>query len=415
MPPVIEAPAPTVAPSPTPEAPRTPSPALEDFDRTFSDLDETPAPEPPPTPEPTPTPTGTPKDPETGKFVPKTVEPTTPPKPEPAPTKTQGAEFEPPQVAKPSELRNWAKRMGGRAEQAEQERNQLKARIRELESNPAKSIDTKALTEELAATKKRVDEYEGELKITRYERSAEYKTQYEKPYQNAVQNAYGEVKELLVSEPNPEDPENPRERQAVAGDFDEVYTLPLGQATKLAKQKFGDAAAIVLGHRKAIKDAARSAMEAIDSHKSKAAEYEQQQTAQQKMQEEGRARMFNDALTAIADKYKDLLGERDGDSRWNEGLSKGRQMADLAFSDRKQLTPTQSAILDAQIHARVTSFPALKAERDALKSEKAALQKEVEELRASGPGKPGAVAPKSSEPSPDGMTLDQAFDKMVPA
>lgn len=411
MPEVLEQPVTT--PAPEPQAPSTPSPAMEDFDRTFSDLDESPAaPEPAPTPEPK----TTPKDPESGKFVKQTETPSPAvPKPEtkaPPVEKPQTPEYEPPQVVKPSELRTWAKRMGTRAQQAEQQLSQVKARIRELESKPQESVDVKAITEELAHTKKRLEEYEGELKVTRYERSGEYKEKYEKPYQSAVQSAYAEIGELLVSVPNPEDPENPRERQATAQDFDEVYSLPLGPATKLAKQKFGDAASIVIGHVKAIKDARKAAVTAIEEHKGKAAEFEQQQTAQQRMEQEGRSRMFSEAVNAITQKYPTLFGERDGDTSWNQMLAKGRAMADLAFSDRKGLTPVQAAILDAQVHARISAFPGLRQENEQLKAEKAKLTKEIEEIRGSGPGKT-SPAPVKTE-STDNLTLDQAFDKMVP-
>ena len=410
MPDVLEPPQPTPAPT-------TPSPALEDFDRTFADLDTpAPTPEPPPTPTPDPTPKPTPepapkpKDPETGKFV------KAEPKPEPAKPEPQkpeaGQEYQPPMVAKPSELKRWAQKMGSRAETAEKQLTQLNHKIRELESRQPQHADTKALTEELASTKKRLEEYEGELKVTRYERSGEYKEKYEKPYQNAVRNAYNEVQELLVTVPNPNDPENPQERQATVQDFDEVYQLPLGQATKVAKQKFGDAASIVIQHVKAIKDAKKAAFTAIEEHKGKAAEFEQQQTAQQKMVEEGRSRMFGEAVNAIVEKYKDLFGERDGDTAWNEALAKGRHMADLAFSDRQGLTPTQSAILDAQIHARVSAFPGLRAENTKLKAERDALAKEIEELRGSSPGKTAPAAPKT-EAGNDNMPLLDAFDKMV--
>lgn len=418
--------APTLEAPPT-ATPSTPSPALEDFDRTFADLDTTPAPAPTPAQPSTPAPSERstpPKDPETGKFTKPSDKPepapapapkpqTEAPKPEPPTEAPKGLqEFDPPQVAKPSELRTWAKRMGSRAEQAERQLSQLNAKIRQLETQHP-NVDVGALTKELADAKKRLDDYEGELKVTRYERSGEYKDKYEKPYQNAVKSAYNEVGELLVTVPNPNDPDNPQERQATAQDFDEVYALPLGQAAKLARQKFGDSAPIVIGHIKAIKGAAKAALDAIGEHKGKAAEFEQQETAQKRLIEEGRSRMFGEAVNAIVNKYPALFGERDGDSAWNENLNKGRSMADLAYSDRKTLTPAQSAILDAQIHARISAFPALRVENESLKSQLAAKDKEISELRGSGPGKPSSSAPKTE--SAGEMTMEAAFDKMVPS
>ncbi len=414
---------PVAAPTPTP----TPSPTMDAFDATFNDLE--PAAPPTPTPNEPTTRQAPPQDPETGKFTRKSddktgvsetpgagaaASPKVAEKPAVVEPSARTGEFTPPQVAKPSELKSWANRMGERAQKAEKQLVEINRQIKELRANPQQSGDVQALTQELATTKQRLAEHEGELKVTRYERSSEYKDTYEKPYQKAVQNAYGDISELLVAEPNPNDPENPRERQATPADFDEVYQLPLGPATKLAKQKFGDAYTEVLKHRSAVKNAAKTALEAIESHKGKAAEFEQQQTAQQKMEQEGRTRMYGEARQAIAEKYPELFGERDGDTAWNENLNKGRSMADLAFGDRKSLTPQQSVILDAQIHARVSAFPGLRAERDSLKTKVTELEKEVADLRGSAPGKgsPGAVKAGDADM---GRSLDQAFDKMVPA
>jgi hypothetical protein len=132
------------------------------------------------------------------------------------------------------------------------------------------------------------------------------------------------------------------------------------------------------------------------------------------MVEEGRSRMFSEAITSIFDKYKDLFNEREGDPKWNEAIAKGRGMADLAFGDRSGLTPAQSTILDAQIYARITGFPALRAERDALKEQIAARDKEIADLRGSAPGKAAPAAPKT-ESGDANLTLEQAFDKFVPA
>jgi len=409
---------------PTLESPTTPSPALADFDSAFGSDLEAPAPPPPavpdptqepPKPEPTPEPVKAtpPKDPETGKFTTKQPEPPkAPEKPQPEP-KPQVNEFEPPQVAKPNELRNYARKMAGRAQQAEQSISQLRAELNQLKSNPQQSVDTKALTEELATAKKRLEEYEGEIKATRYERSQEYKDKYLTPYQNALQSAQNEVKELLVTVPNPSDPENPQERPATSQDFDEVYSLPIGQAVKLAKAKFGDAASIVIQHVKAIKDASRAAITAVQSHQGQAEQFEQQSVAQKRMIEEGRNRMFTEALQGISQKHPDLFDVKDGDTEWNTALEKGRGMADLAFGDRSQLTPAQSTILDAHIFSRVSSYPAILNAYRKSSTEIAALKKEIAELRGSSPGKPSASAPKP-ETGDEKLSMEQAFDKFVP-
>jgi len=423
---------------PTLESPAAPPPALADFDSTFGADLEAPAPPPATVPDPTQEPakpdettqtrSTPPKDPATGKFTKTETKPEvdkTDGQPsegsDKAPATSQSgavsggksSEFEPPQVAKPNELRNYARKMGSRAEQAEQKYNQLKAELNELKANPQQSVDTKALTEELASAKKRLEYAEGELKVKNYEAHPEYKERYLTPYQNALKNAENEVKELLVTVPNPNDPENPTERPATNADFDEVYSLPLGQAAKLAKAKFGDSAPIVIQHVKAIKDASRAAIMAVQEHRAKSAEHEQQTVAQQKLIEEGRNRMFTEAIQGLSHKHPDLFDAKDGDNEWNTALEKGRNMGDLAFGDRSQLTPAQSAILDAHVYSRISSYPAVLQWARSSDAKVKALEKENAELRGSSPGKPSPSAPKP-ETGDEKLSMEQAFDKFVP-
>lgn len=399
MPEAPPAPPPTAVPPA--DVQRSEPPSLGDFDSHFNDLEDAP-PAPPEVPAPPPEPKSVPpKDPETGKFVPKIPEPKPAEKPAEKPTEPKvenQPEFSPPQVAKPSQLKQWAERMGSRAQKAESELNKVKAKLTELETRPAENGDYKALTEQLAQARKRLEDYEGELRLTKYERSTEYKDKYEKPYQDAVNQAYGDVDELIVTEPNPEDPEHPRERKATRADFDEIYQMPLGQAGRVAKAKFGDSAFLVLQHRTAIKNVAKAAVAAIEEHKAKATTYEQEKTAQEKLQEEGRSQMFSTAVQAIQEKFPSLFSEREGDTEWNTALTKGRQIADLAYGDRQGLSPQQQAILDAQVYNRIAAFPALKTRNAKLEVENERLTKELEEIRGSGPGKPTPGATPPSKP-----------------
>ncbi len=435
MPDVLEPPVAPAAPStlsPTPS-----SPTMDAFDQTFSDLEpSTPTPQIQNAPVPETTRPVPSKDPATGKFTKqdkpddsKTGEPTDKPPVQDGQVDRKSddgklgevpkvTEFTPPQVVKPSELKQWAKRMGTRAEQAEQQLAQVNRKLKEIESRPQTSVDVQAVTAELAATKKRLEEHESQLRVTKYERSEHYRDNYEKPYQEVVSKAYRKVAQLVVTEPKPNGqvdengkPTEFNERQATPQDLDAVYYAgnPMLQR-RVAKQLFGEDFQTALNLCEGIQEKKESAIKAIEDNKIKATEYEQQQTAQKQLEQEGRSTMFNAAKGAIYQKFTDF-GKRDGDAQWNQGLAKGTYMADLAFSDRQGLTPEQSAILDAQVHARISWFPGLKAERDAFKAERDALKKELEDIRASGPGKPAAGSVKSEAKH---LTLDQAFDEAVP-
>src|SRR5512139_3852974 len=90
----------------------------------------------------------------------------------PAEEEDLGEEFTPPQVAKPSELRGWALRQAKKAKQATERLTEMEGRLRQLEAQPPRQAqDNSALAAELAEAKKRLEQYESDLRLTKYERS----------------------------------------------------------------------------------------------------------------------------------------------------------------------------------------------------------------------------------------------------
>ncbi len=364
--------------------------SFKDFDAAFPDGLDNPEPaSPPPATEPD----------DKISEPPSKPEPETKPEVKPAEKPTSPAtaegddEFTPPQVAKPSELRGWALRMGKKAKAARDEMISARARILELEKAPPKQLeDNSAMAQELANTKKRLESYEQDLRMTRYERSQEYKDKFEKPYKDAVSRAYREVKELLVYEPNTDDPENPKERIATPADFDEIYNLPLGPATRLAKSKFGDAAAIVMQHRQQIRGLAEQSYNAVEEYKAKGSEYEKQQQAQSAQHSQGMMRMFTQASEAYVKKAPELFLPREGDAEGNEILNKSKAFADAVFGGNDGLTPQQVAMKDARAHSWLTAYPRLARDVKKLRGELTEATKTIESLRGSGPGKPKATS-----------------------
>lgn len=404
-------------PVPTTTAPPASSPAPEpqfaDFDKAFPD-DGLDSPEPAPAPKtetPKPSPAEAPK--QSDKPVPEKPTPDKPAdKPADEPEGVEGDEYNPPQVAKPSELRGWALRMGKKAKQANEQLTQLQQRLRVLESQPPRQAEqTGNLAAELAEAKKRLEAYESDLRLSKYERSQEYKDKYQAPYQQAVQRAYREVKELLVSEPNPEDPDNPRERAATQADFDEIYALPLGQASKLARAKFGDAAAIVMQHRQQIRQAAEAAFNAVEEYKGKAAQYETETKAQAAAREAGMLKMFTMATEGHSKRNPEVFLPRDGDNEGNELLEKGKGFASMVFGGNDGLSPQQIAMRDGRAFNWLTAFPRLMRDVKTLRAQIAEANQTIEQLRGSGPGKPKTAA----EPAPKTAgSWEEEFDAKVP-
>lgn len=404
------------APAPTTSLPSPSAPAFADFDAAFPDDGvDTPAPAPEPQPKTEPAPTAPATAPKPDAPKPKTDAPAPKDKPaeapKPEPQEDLGPEYTPPSVAKPSELRGWALRQAKKAKAAAEERDQLAQRIRQLESQPSKPMqDNSAMAAQLAEAQKKLERYENDLRLTKFERSQEYRDKYEQPRVQAEAAAARDLKELTVFEPNPEDPENPRERPATAADFEQVYQLPLGKATQLANKMFGSAASIVLQHRANIKGLYEASFRAVEEHKGKGAELEKQQQAQRAQYEQGMGALFNQAKEFHAKKNAELYAEKAGDTEANELLAKGRQFADQVFGGTDGMTPQQIAMRDAAAYNRLSAFPRVMASLKKLTAENAELKATIEGIRSSSPGKPEPVT--GGQVKVNG-TWEEEFDRQV--
>lgn len=398
-----------------------PDSAGQSFDTSFPDDGLDTPPEPIATPKPAEVPQKKGADALQAQVPKEPVTPETPPKPAAQKPEVSTADddempsdFTPPQVGTAKDIKAWATRVGKWAQKMTSKADVLQKRVQELESQPPQQADDASnLAQELASAKKKLDEYENELRLTKFERSSEYKEKFQKPYETAVARAYREVKELIAYEPNPDDPDTPRERAAVPQDFDEIYSLPLGQASRLAKSRFGDSAVIVLQHRQAIRQLAEEAYAAIEEYKTKGNETESQSKAQQAQYDAAMQKMFTAATEGHAKRAPELFSERDGDSEGNDLLAKGRQFAGAVFGGNDGLTPQQIAFRDGMAYNRLAAYPRLLRDNKKLKADLAEAQKAIESIRQSGPGIPKPRIEKKSETGyKDALS---AFDEVVPA
>lgn len=326
------------------------------------------------------------------------------------PSADKSQDYEPPKVAKPSELRNWAYKMGAKAKEAAAEISKLNERIKAMEVSQSQPENNKALVEELASAKKKLDEYESQMRLTNYERSSEYQEKYVQPYQEALQQAYADVVEFIAYTRDPNDPDEVVERPATKEDFNEIYHLPTGQAFKRAKELFGEAAMAVIAHKQKIQALARKATTAIEEHKQKAGEWEQQIKAQQAQSMEAASRMFELAREHHIKKNGEMFVEKDGDAEGNDLLNKGRAFASMLFAGNENMTPQQIAMRDARAFNWIAAHPRLLRDLSKAKAQLVEMQKTIDSLRGSSPGK---ITP-TGEPTPKGDGgWEEEFDKVV--
>lgn len=289
------------------------------------------------------------------------------------------------------------------------------------EQHPRTLQEKQALATQVEQLRKDYDAVMSELKLTRYERSADYGEKYRKPYDEAVERALAQTKELLVTVPDPsgelDEDNQPKmtERAATEADFEHIFQMPLGQATREAKKLFGDSASIVLGHREKIKDLAMAAQKAIQEWKSKAAELEKQEHARS-IEEQDRLANFwievNKRLGADP-RGAEFWGEEKDNKEANTELAKGLAYADQRYSDAyEKMTEREKVLLDASLRWRVGGFYKLRYLVSKVKAENEQLKKDLAELRGSAPGAPGPVSPeKQLETESEGPIAE--FDKKL--
>jgi len=429
-PPATPAPA---APSPTPSpAPAAPSPgggddgspsATDAFDKQF-DLDP---PASPATPAPAaPSPAPAPPKPGAAPAKPAAAAkpgaaPAKPGAPAaPAPTEFDDVEgVQVPRFKSDKDFRGWGLKGYKEAKQLRQDLQALQAKHEEISAKvPQTETERKQLADKLAAVEKQFNEVQEELKYQNYQRSDEYKKNYEKPYHDAISRAHQEIAEFTVNEedrtqaPDGDGKYPMKERQATPADFDEIYGMKLGPATKLASKKFGpEALPIVMNHYNAIRGLAQKALGALNEWKEKSAQREKDMATQRVQTAQQVEALWTQVNADIKAKNPDLFDERKDNKEWNENLAKGTAMADAYFSDRTNMPVQQRVVFDAQVRNRIAAFPALVGHVRKLEAELAQAQKDIAELRGSGPG-----APQVESPTPQGGDSEGAmaeFDKKM--
>jgi hypothetical protein len=277
---------------------------------------------------------------------------------------------------------------------------QIRTQHQQIEQeHPKTKQERDSLAARLQDIEKRYNETVEQVKYLNYERSTDYQEKYETPYKKAVEAAYSDVKELTVTEPDPTKPTNQdgyqptRERAATPADFDEVYQLPLGPASKLATKKFGaESVATVIQHRNTIRNLAKSANDALSDWKTKAKERDKSESDQRTIQQgqvQEAWRSINKRMTEDP-RGAELWGEVKDDKEINEAIARGFAMADRRFSDEfTKMSQAEQITLDATIRHRVAASYRLRVENQRLKAEHAQAVKDLAELRGSGPGGPG--------------------------
>jgi hypothetical protein len=270
------------------------------------------------------------------------------------------------------------------------ERDQLRQEVASLKAELEKRKDYEDLSKSYNDTKKRFEEHENELRVTRYESSAEYKEKWLKPTEDAYKKAVKSLAEFQVEIPgNPELGEESKFRQATEQDFIQLYHLPEGQAWREARKMFGDAAPAIMGHRQTLKSLQEGAANAKAEYQQRGAQLEAERKAQERVRQEESLRLWEDANKGIVEKLPSLLKEQPNDKEFNDTLAAAREIVDVAYSERRnQLTPQERVSLDAKIRNSAIAFRTQALTLKRANTELAQLREKLKKYEAGEPGKP---------------------------
>lgn len=323
-----------------------------------------------------------------------------------------------PKPAKPEEFKGKTAGLKENHDRLLNEKKELEAKYRDLESKYAKAEaagkDTSKLAERLAAVEKERDEVRGELAAARFMPSDEFKAKHQGPWDRMWQRIQSEVKgmKVITGQRNDETGEVPT-RAATMNDFLELKKMPLPEALEMTDKYFTPAAASLVKQRlTALDDMEADWNASLENEKASWQKKQQEAEATRIREQEAIGSMWEKVNADITSKNPEWFGEDPNDPEGNALLKEGYELVDSAYG-KNNLTLQQKVILDANIRHRAAAFA-----RDQHKITK--LTARVAELEEKLAGKkstaPGAVRRDGDSNTPEPETpilqdpgLEEAF------
>jgi len=297
----------------------------------------------------------------------------------------------------------------GKHSLAEKQIADLQTQLADLKTKAPDVAEAKKLTERLEKAEARAKQLEDEVKFADYSKSDEYRTQYEKPYQDAWKAGQSLVSKMNITT------QDGTVRKATPADWDRIMEIhfqdPETAANELS-ELFGAKASVVSSYMVDVEKHGRKAANAIDEYRTKGAERWTQQQEDGKRHEkqisEDLSKSWDAATKASLEhpEYGQYFKQREGDPEWNQRLAKGYELADRAFRENAKdpnLTPEQRKSIvnrHAALKHRAAAFGALRYDNQRLRAENAELRQQRDEYGESEPtgsdgkGKNGEGAPQ---------------------
>jgi hypothetical protein len=275
-------------------------------------------------------------------------------------------------------------------QEIETERKRLSELEGKLKTGDVEQL--KAMTAELEAAKKATADYEAKIKALDYTQSQEFHERHRAPVAKALQAAYADLQEMLVT-----DERTGEQRPATEADFKALLAVPLHEATTKAKALFGDLASEVLGHRRGIVQLKRAEQEALANAGKLAEESLQRRTAEATQRQQKLVQVYQGRRAELEQKHGDLFKAPEGDAEASKVLAAGKQLAELL--EDSSLSEEQRVALGTDIRVRAEAFGYMKLRGDRALKKVAELEAKLKAFEGSQP-RDGQSAPNGTPPPP---------------
>lgn len=292
------------------------------------------------------------------------------------------------------------------------ENSSLKTEVQQLREQVKKpdTQQTTALVEENKRLKDRLNEIDQELRYVEYTKSNEFKERFEKPFQDALADAYEEITEFPVTD------SEGNTRAATSKDFNTLLDAPKETVRKLAQDMFGDYAQDALAMRRKLIDLRRSADREAKRYRDEAKTRETERLTKQVEERETVEKLWKRSIEQVVEKFPQYFAPVEGDAELNEALEKGYAVVDKAHDPK---LPREERIERMAVaRAKAAAFPAMQLRNKRLADRVKELEGYLAEYEKSEPGegsRPTNGEPHGGEPGmPEGyVSAEDAIDELA--
>ena len=294
----------------------------------------------------------------------------------------------------------------------------LETQIAEAKAGSLAETEKAQYLERITKAEEKLKTYEDEIRFKSYEKSDEFKTKYEQPYENAWNKHMKDLGQVPVTG------EDGTPRMATHNDLLELVNLSLPDARKMATEKWGDFAQDAMAARKDIRELFEAKTSALDEARKTGAEREkafQENAAKWREGVQKHIKETWDAANqeALSDPNNgEFFKPVEGDDTRNQILGKGFAQVDRAFGINPmdpKLTPDERAAavrLHAAVRNRSAGYGVQKYINRKLLQRIAELEKANEQFKGSTPPAGGGTAAPSGAPTTSARSrMQQAGEK----